>query len=84
MTLTDLKAVALLMQEMGLTHVKIDGLEVMRPEKVVAPGPATDGKVEDKIEEFTSLLKLGDAEIMDRMFPEPIEPGGSDDPASPH
>jgi hypothetical protein len=83
MTVEELERVALLMQKMGLTHVKLDGLEISRPEEAkAAPGPADNAPIEDKAaEEFTSLLKLSNEEILDRMFPEPRLPGGPDDSA---
>ena len=77
-----LRGVADLMKEMGITQLKMGDIELTRPAQMSAPGPAgEDSKIEDKVEEFTSLLKLGNQEILDRMFPEPTAPGGSDEAA---
>jgi hypothetical protein len=84
--LAHIQKVAALMKEMGITRLKVGDMELHRPiPEKAAPGPTEMPEdIEDKVEEFKSLMKLDDQSIMERMFPEPREPGGSDDPAAPN
>jgi hypothetical protein len=72
----ELKKIAKTMRELGITHLKTADIELNLTD--VAPRKASK-KEEDKgeiphvIEELTSLLKLGDADLIERLFPLPKE-----------
>lgn len=56
----------------GVTHFKSGDLELtLGP--VVPRETTEDPKMIHKVQELTSLLKLSDVELMDRLFPEPKE-----------
>lgn len=77
MTVEETIALVKAMKESGVASFKHGDMEFS-----FTPGAATTAplnindapqEVKHKIEEFTSLLKLDDKDILDRMFPEPKE-----------
>jgi hypothetical protein len=79
-----LKELFALMRESGVTDLKMNGLEIrLAVAPKVPAGPAADVQVKDDVQEMTSLLKLSNEDILERMFPEPQALGGSDDSAAP-
>lgn len=88
MTPRKFKEIAIAMNEFGLSHVKMGDVELWRdslaakvlvPEAKDAisdgsiPSLATDDPIKHKVEQLTSLLKLGDTELVDQLFPDHTE-----------
>lgn len=68
-----------LLQKHGVQHIKMEGLELsfldVKPTQVAPEAPApVSGPIKHETEELSSLLKLDDTSLVDRLFPEPIEP----------
>ncbi len=85
MSIEEIRAVAQIMQDFGLSHVKTDSLELSRDcstppaAKALpiippdAPVATTEDPIKHKIEELTSLMKMDDMDLVDQLFPEPVE-----------
>ena len=82
-----LRALAKVMKDYGITHVKTDALELSMP-CIAAPAtpvptraatippdaPAAGMEpISHKIEELTSLMKLDDVSLVDKLFPDHTE-----------
>lgn len=68
----------------GVTHYKDGSLEL---DLGTAPAPIEkeDKEIVHKVQELTSLLKLGDKELVDRLFPDHTnydDTGGAAEPTS--
>jgi len=84
----DIKALAKVMQDYGITSLKIGDLELSRPlgefvsvpvkepkhfVPVDAPVTEDENPIEHKVEQLKSLMKLNDVELVDQLFPDHSE-----------
>lgn len=82
MTPKEIKALVKTLRSCGVTHWKTPEIELnlaplapreTKPKLVPIEAPIVESeKIEHKVEELKSLLKLSDDELVDRLFPEPI------------
>lgn len=86
----NLKDVCAVLKEYGVTYFKSGDMELMlsKSDAVVKPvvatpvtsasNPLVDAPedIKHKVEELTSIMKMGDVELIDRLFPEPIQDEG--------
>lgn len=89
MTPGEIREIATIMKQFGMTHLKTSHVEMSMPAQSFSdlspkqePGPIphkTDTppeeaeKIEHKVVELAGLMKLSDNELVDRLFPEPKE-----------
>lgn len=72
----NLREVIQVLKEFGVSQFKSDEFEMTlsnSPLPIVQLPPipaAEEAEIKHKVEELTSLLKLGDAELVDRLFPD--------------
>ena len=80
-----IKAFAKVMQECGLSYLKTDGLELrmarspspqplVKPRPIVTPVHLSEeekAEIKHKVEEMASVMKLGDDDLLERLFPLP-------------
>lgn len=77
----DLKKLIKTLRAAGITHYKNGDVEltlappaITDPPKVVAIpvdiSPEEEKEIKHKVEELTSIMKLGDVELLDRLFPD--------------
>jgi hypothetical protein len=72
MTVEETKALIKTLRECGVTRYKTPEIELdlgPEPIKLDAPSPAPV-EIVHKVEERTSLLKLSDSDLVDRLFPD--------------
>lgn len=86
MTLEETRQLILLLKDSGVIYYKDSDLELKLVEPkmikdIGAPDPPMTPleradmpkEIKHKIEEFTSLMKLNDSDLIDQLFPEPTE-----------
>lgn len=93
MTPGEFREFAKTMREFGIAKVKIGNIEfTVENEKIshkkigddiaqcvtLESAPGADDPIQHKVEQLSSLLKLGDAELVDQLFPDHIEQDESD------
>jgi hypothetical protein len=74
----EIKALVKTLRSLGVTHYKTADIDLLiTPEKpVVAKAKSKkllekeEKEIKHKIEEMTSLMKMGDVELIDRLFPD--------------
>jgi hypothetical protein len=73
MNAIEIKELIKTLRECGVTHYKTAEIELdlgPAPIAIDAPAPAPSPEILHKVEELTSLLKLSDVDLVDRMFPD--------------
>jgi len=83
MTPKELKQIVKTMRSLGVTHLKTEsGQEItlsadapIKAAKSVAPvpveiSPEEEKEIKHRLEELTSVMKLDDASLLDRLFPD--------------
>lgn len=70
----EIKALIKTLRAAGITHYKTPELELtldpIEPKRRLRAKPDESKEIEHKVEELSSLLKLSDTELVDRMFPD--------------
>ena len=80
----ELKKLIKTLRSLGITHYKNGNVELtLAPLEVVVPpkpvekpveiSPEEEKEIKHKVEELTSIMKLGDVELLDRLFPDHTE-----------
>lgn len=85
MTPAEIKDLVQTLRDCGVTHYKSGDIELdlgPAPLPLEAPTIAT-AEIINKVEEMTSLLKLGDKDLVDRLFPDHTQnyEGDAEEPA---
>lgn len=84
MTSKELKAMAEIMRANGITYLKTDKITLKmahlesvpkvatlaKSDTPVSISPEEEAEIKHKVEEMTSLMKLGDLELAERLFPD--------------
>lgn len=80
MTPKEIKALVKTLRSLGVTHYKSGDIEFTlseaAPAKQVKEKPLTpeeEKEIKHKIEEMASIMRLGDEELVDRMFPDHLD-----------
>ncbi len=74
MTPKEIKTLIKTLRAAGVMHYKTPELELkldpIEPRKRARSKPTDESEIKHKAEELTSLLKLSDQDLVDRMFPD--------------
>lgn len=73
----ELKKLVKTLRDLGVTHYKTADLELnLTPEapikaaKIIPATPEEEAEIKHKMENYKSIMQLGDIELVDRLFPD--------------
>lgn len=70
----EIKTLIKTLRAAGITHYKTPELELkidpIEPRRRMRTKPTDESEIKHKVEELTSLLKLSDQDLVDRLFPD--------------
>ncbi len=70
MTVDEVKSLVKTLRECGVTHYKTADIELDLGPEPMTPDIEPQKEIIHKVEELTSLLKLDDKALVDRLFPD--------------
>ncbi len=88
MTVDEIKALVETLRSCGITHYKAGDIEldlgpapIIEVAKPIIPDEASN-EIIHKVVEMTSLLKLDDRDLVDRLFPDHTQYGDAEEPSN--